>query len=106
MKKTARAHVQGQIASGASWGTVHQLFPIVKPLWDLNDAGNYAMSTRYREPVKFELKHAIAKAINWSVLYYVKEGWHKSLTDFADRLQAALCKYTAQIPHLIWESSG
>uniref|UniRef100_A0A8C5NSC4 Uncharacterized protein n=1 Tax=Junco hyemalis TaxID=40217 RepID=A0A8C5NSC4_JUNHY len=57
--------------------TVHQLFPIVNPLWDPNDAGSCAMLTRYQELVKFELKNAIPKAINWSVIYNVTQGQHK-----------------------------
>ena len=96
--KTARAHVQGQIASGTLQGTVDQLFPIVNPLWDLNDAGNYAVLTRYRELLKFGLENSIPKAVNWSVTYNVKQAQHESPTDFVDRFQAAVRKYTTLDP--------
>lgn len=59
--KTARAHVQGQIASGTLQGTVDQLFPIANPWWDPSDAGNYAILTRYRELLKFGLEMPFQK---------------------------------------------
>ena len=54
--KMARAPVQGQIASGALQGALDQLFPVVNPLWDPNDAGSCAVLARYQELVQFEFK--------------------------------------------------
>ncbi|KFO57041.1 hypothetical protein N302_03546, partial [Corvus brachyrhynchos] len=80
--KTAKAHVQGQIASGALQGNVDMLFPTTNPLWDLNNLGKYASLIRYQELVKFGLENAIPKAVNWALMYNVKQGQHESPTDF------------------------
>ncbi|KFO62894.1 hypothetical protein N302_11660, partial [Corvus brachyrhynchos] len=79
---TAKAHVQGQIASGALQGNVDMLFPTTNPLWDPNDPGEYALLTRYWELVKFGLENAILKAVNWALMYNVIQGQHESPTDF------------------------
>lgn len=84
--KTAKAHVPGQIASGGLQGNVAMLFPTTNPLWNPNDPGEYASLTRYWELVKFGLENTILKAVNWALMYNVKQGQHKSPTDFVDRL--------------------
>lgn len=45
--KTAKAHVEGQIASGALQGTVEQAFPTSNPRWNPNDERDYALLVRY-----------------------------------------------------------
>ncbi|KFP70053.1 hypothetical protein N310_09367, partial [Acanthisitta chloris] len=82
--KTARTHVQGQIASGLLQGNVDQHFPLANPQWDPNDAGNYAMLNRYRLLVQFGLEHAIPKAVNWAALYNIKQGNKETPTEFLD----------------------
>ncbi|KAL2303935.1 hypothetical protein Nmel_009222, partial [Mimus melanotis] len=44
--KTARAHVQGQIASEALQGNMDVLFPTTNLPWDLNNPDDYASLTR------------------------------------------------------------
>lgn len=82
--KTAKAHVQGQIASGTLQGNVDMLLPTTNPQWDPNDPGEYASLTRYWELVKFGLENAILKAVNWVLMYNFKQGQHESPTNFVD----------------------
>lgn len=96
--KTAKAYVQGEIASGALQGNVGMLFPITNPRWDLKDPGKYVSLTRYQEVVKFGFENAIPKTANWALMYKAKQGQQESPTDFVDRLRAAMQKITTLDP--------
>ncbi|KFO62467.1 hypothetical protein N302_07302, partial [Corvus brachyrhynchos] len=82
--KTAKAHVERQISSGALQGTVEQAFPTSNPRWNPNDERDYALLVKYRNLVKIGLENAIPKAVNWSMIFQVKQECRESPTAFVD----------------------
>ncbi|KFP55168.1 hypothetical protein N323_04879, partial [Cathartes aura] len=69
IRRAARTHVEGQIASGILPGTVEAHFPSVEPQRDPNNAGDRRLLTQYQRLVSFGVQNAIPKTINWSKLY-------------------------------------
>uniref|UniRef100_A0A8V5FUS1 Core shell protein Gag P30 domain-containing protein n=1 Tax=Melopsittacus undulatus TaxID=13146 RepID=A0A8V5FUS1_MELUD len=72
--KTACTQVNAQIIAGAMAGRVEDHIPLTAPDWDYNDAGDYASLKRYQNWIKYGLENAIPKAVNWSVLFEIRQG--------------------------------
>ncbi|KAJ7402742.1 hypothetical protein BTVI_83662 [Pitangus sulphuratus] len=72
--KTARNHVEGQIATNVLRGNIDDIFPVQKPNWEPNNPGHYALLKQYRKFVLVGLRNAITEAVNWAALYDVRQG--------------------------------
>uniref|UniRef100_A0A8D0FYE9 Core shell protein Gag P30 domain-containing protein n=1 Tax=Strix occidentalis caurina TaxID=311401 RepID=A0A8D0FYE9_STROC len=96
--KTARTHVQFQIDGGTLQGTVDDHVPLTNPHWDPNSHQGYERLVQYRNLIRTGMATAIPKALNYSVLYNTKQGLKETPSDFLERLQNAMRKYTKMDP--------
>ncbi|KAJ7428374.1 hypothetical protein BTVI_00804 [Pitangus sulphuratus] len=72
--KTARNHLEGQIATNVLRGDLDEIFPVRKPNWDPNDPDQYKLLEQYRRLVMVGLRNATPKAVNWAALYDIRQG--------------------------------
>lgn len=93
--KTVQNYGRARLRAGED---IEEAHPLTKPPWDYNNSGHYQLLQRYWEWVSFGLENGIPKAVNWGALYEVKEGPHKTLTEFWDQFWEAIRKYTTLDP--------
>lgn len=79
-------------------GRIEDNFPSSKPEWDPGNADHYQRLVQYRKLIAMGLRNAIPKAINWSVLYNIRQGKDETPSEFLDRLRAAMRQYTPLDP--------
>ncbi|KFO64160.1 hypothetical protein N302_13873, partial [Corvus brachyrhynchos] len=82
--KSARTHVQAQIAAQTLQGTIDDYVPMVKPRWDCNNPDHYQLLKRYLGWIKFGLENAIPKSVNWGTLYAIKQNATETPMEFLD----------------------
>uniref|UniRef100_A0A8D2Q9T9 Core shell protein Gag P30 domain-containing protein n=1 Tax=Zonotrichia albicollis TaxID=44394 RepID=A0A8D2Q9T9_ZONAL len=90
--ETGRRHAQ--VLSGR----LEDNFPSSKPEWDPSNAEHYQRLVQYRKLIAMGLRNAIPKAINWSMLYDIRQEKDETPSEFLDRLRAAMRQYTPLDP--------
>uniref|UniRef100_A0A8C3MY57 Uncharacterized protein n=1 Tax=Geospiza parvula TaxID=87175 RepID=A0A8C3MY57_GEOPR len=93
--KTGRQHAEVLIPSGRR---IEDIFPSSKPEWDPSNGDHYNLLEQYRRLIAAGLRNAIPKAINWSMLYDIRQGKDETPSEFLDRLRAAMRQYTPLDP--------
>ncbi|XP_059337086.1 uncharacterized protein LOC132078776 [Ammospiza nelsoni] len=79
-------------------GRLEDNFPSSKPEWDPGNEEHYRRLVQYRKLIAMGLRNAIPKAINWSMLYDIRQGKDETPSEFLDRLRAAMRQYTPLDP--------
>ncbi|KAJ7423860.1 hypothetical protein WISP_31722 [Willisornis vidua] len=94
VRRVARDAIESHIVANQLQGTVDEIFPLRDPGWNPNTPADMEKLRNYRNWVVFGLQRAISKAMNWSKIYTVKQGMEESPTDYLNRLQETMTKYT------------
>uniref|UniRef100_A0A8D0FTD4 Core shell protein Gag P30 domain-containing protein n=1 Tax=Strix occidentalis caurina TaxID=311401 RepID=A0A8D0FTD4_STROC len=79
-------------------GDVKEYLPLQDPKWEANRSAHMERLQAYQEWIVKGMERAIPKAINWSILYEIKQGPSESPSEFLDRLRDVMRRNTPLDP--------
>ncbi|KFV40535.1 hypothetical protein N341_02826, partial [Tyto alba] len=71
--RTARMRAEEDIRTRTVDGTLDQNFPIGNPQWDPNQDDHMQRLKRYQQWIVYGVQNAMPKAINWPILYDIRQ---------------------------------